>query len=108
MGSAIGKNHCNLPHSLSCPGGIEESDSWRACPLGYIFHGQVVPESGFADTLDMNGFMSSTPDTGEQPQLPPDVQNQYLRQVDLSQAAGPLFTAVAVSSPLMAGQTLAK
>ena len=108
MGSAIGKNHCNLPHSLSCPGGIEESDSWRACPLGYIFHGQVVPESGFADTLDMNGFMSSTPDTGEQPQLPPDVQNQYLRQVDLSQAAGPLFTAVTVSSPLMAGQTLAQ
>ena len=31
-GSATGKNLCKLPHSSSCPGGVVEDGSWRACP----------------------------------------------------------------------------
>ena len=61
QGSAPGKNHCTLPHSLSCQGGVVEDDSWRACPDGYVYHGQVVPGSGFVDTMNQSQFLSSTP-----------------------------------------------
>ena len=75
QGSAPGKNLCTLPHSLNCPGGVIENDSWRACPDGYVFHGQTVPESGFVSTMNMSGFMSSTPYLGPAEQaatsLPP-------------------------------------
>ena len=37
IGSGTGKNLCTLDHSDTCPGGIAESDSWRACIAGYIF-----------------------------------------------------------------------
>jgi hypothetical protein len=65
QGSAPGKNLCTLPHSLSCQGGIAENESWRACPTGYVFHAQVIPESGFVNTMNMTDFMSSTPIFGQ-------------------------------------------
>ena len=65
QGSAIGKNLCTLPHSLNCPGGIVEDDSYRACPPGYTFHGQVFPESAFLNTMNQSDFISSTPATSK-------------------------------------------
>ena len=61
QGSAAGKNQCTLPHSNNCPGGIIEDGSYRGCPTGYVYHGQIVPESGFLNTLNQSDFMSSTP-----------------------------------------------
>ena len=60
-GSVPGKDHCTLPHSNSCPGGIVEDASWRACPVGYQFNGQGVPETGFTMSMNMSDFTSSTP-----------------------------------------------
>ena len=65
QGSAIGKNLCTLPHSLNCPGGIVEDNSYRACPPGYVFHGQLFPESAFLNTMNQSEFMSSTPATSQ-------------------------------------------
>jgi len=61
QGSVPGKNHCTLLHSLACPGGIVEDEAWRACPDGYVYHAQVVPETGFQSTMNQSGFAASTP-----------------------------------------------
>ena len=61
QGSVPGKNHCTLLHSLACPGGIVEDEAWRACPDGYTYHAQVVPETGFQSTMNQSGFAASTP-----------------------------------------------
>ena len=58
QGSAIGKARCVMPHSLLCKGNIEETDSWRACPSGYVYNPDVEINSytGFTDTLDPSVF----------------------------------------------------
>lgn len=56
-GSAVGKNHCTLPHSNTCPGGIVGDESWRACPPEY----EQVPDEGFTLTMNMSDFGTSTP-----------------------------------------------
>ena len=83
-GSAPGKNLCTLPHSVSCQGNIVEDESWKACPHGYVYHGQSVPTSGFLDTMSMTDFMSSTPALDEsrqqvrQSQFPSNLTRQGL------------------------------
>ena len=83
-GSAPGKNLCTLPHSVSCQGNIVEDESWKACPHGYVYHGQSVPTSGFLDTMSMTDFMSSTPALNEsrqqirRSQFPSDLTRQGL------------------------------
>ena len=95
-GSASGKNQCTLPHSLSCPGGIVEDNSWRACPTGYQFHGQVVPESGFTTTMNMSDFsqLHSTPNVSAGVRLHPSL-NIVPRSISLSQEGS---SALAMSS----------
>ena len=76
LGSRPGKNHCTLPHSINCPGGIVEDETWRSCPLDYRYHGQVVPVTGFLNTLNQSDFSTSTPVVpnsvpGSTPNYPP-------------------------------------
>ena len=63
QGSQPGKNLCTLPHSLSCQGGITENESWRACPPGYVFHGQSIPAAAFDNTMNLSDFITNTPNT---------------------------------------------
>ena len=61
-GSGPGKNVCTLPHSSYCQGGVQDTESWRACPAGY-FH-NFASGVGFSQTLDPQDFQSveaSTP-----------------------------------------------
>ena len=69
VGSATGKNLCKFLHSPSCPGGILDDGSWKACPVGYVL-GMVMSGTGFEQTLDTMDFRpenllsSSTPAAG--------------------------------------------
>ena len=69
VGSSTGKNLCTRQHSHTCPGGIVDDSSWKACPIGYI-PGLMVSETGFEQTMDTvdfnlgNPFTSSTPAAG--------------------------------------------
>ena len=58
QGSAIGKSRCTMTHSLLCKGGIAESESWRACPDGYLYNPdvEVISYTGLTETLDPSGF----------------------------------------------------
>ena len=53
-GSAPGKGICSLPHSLACPGGIGEDQSWSACPQGYV--AGLISTTGFENTLQQSDF----------------------------------------------------
>ena len=50
---------CTLPHSLSCPGGIAENESWRACPTNYIV-GQVVTGLEYEQQVNSNGVQQTS------------------------------------------------
>ena len=70
-GSAPGKGICTLPHSLACPGGIGEDQSWSACPQGYI--AGLISNTGFEHTLQQSDFgpmHSSTVYGASQPSHP--------------------------------------
>ena len=61
-GSAPGKGVCTFPHSLTCPGGIIEDESWAACPQGYIQG--LISETGFEQTLTQSDFGPQHSSTG--------------------------------------------
>ena len=57
-GSAPGKNICSHDHHPSCPGGVVEDDSYKACPVGYVYQ-QVLTESGFEQTMHSQDFVAT-------------------------------------------------
>ena len=81
VGSQTGKNLCTREHSPTCPGGIFNDNSWKACPVGYI-PGMRMSETGFEQTMDTvdfnpgNFFSSSTPSVGQTAQTS---ENDLLR-----------------------------
>ena len=58
-GSAPGKDICTLPHHPSCPGGVVEDKDYRACIHGYVHQPQLVPETGFDQTLSSQDFLAT-------------------------------------------------
>ena len=109
QGSAAGKNVCTLPHSINCPGGIHEDDSYRACPTGYVYHGQVVPESGFLNTMNQSDFMSSTPasasSTPGQVQLYNAPRSTPNNQLNLVPTEVPVIQPASLSQPMLVQAT---
>ena len=63
-GSGTGKNLCTLVHSSSCPGGIPESEAWRACPPNFI--PPVLPTDAHNAGFQNTGT-ASTPILGARP-----------------------------------------
>ena len=61
QGSELGKVKCILPHSNYCRGGVDEDESWRACPRGYQYNPSFDMANngvGFERTLDTCDFQS--------------------------------------------------
>ena len=58
QGSYTGKAKCILTHYELCKGGIQDDDSWRACPENYIFNPNIVTNTGFESTLRQSDFIS--------------------------------------------------
>ena len=58
QGSAPGKQHCTLEHSVYCRGGVIEDLSWRACPLNYQYNRNldIASGPGFESTMTMTDF----------------------------------------------------
>ena len=73
-GSAPGKGICSFPHSLVCPGGIEEDDSWSACPKGYV--AGVISTTGFENTLQQSDFGPAHSSTVYEVRKPPSPSDQ--------------------------------
>ena len=85
-GSAIGKAHCTLPHSYSCPGGIGEDDSWKSCPPNFP-PGVLPGDTGFENTLGESAFQATPGIVGSTPALhrdSPVVHFQDLSQQSLA------------------------
>ena len=81
-GSVPGKDRCTLPHSSSCPGGVLEDDSWRACPTGYV-PGVPMSMTGFEDTLQYSDFLPrNNPEINSTPVVSPLIHQ--LSQIRIS------------------------
>ena len=59
IGSATGKNLCKIPHSSSCPGGVVEDGSWRACSTDQVV-GQDVAGLGHEQYMGIDGHTSES------------------------------------------------
>ena len=83
-GSAMGKVHCTLLHSYSCPGGIVEDDSWKSCPANYA-PGLFPSDTGFENTLGDSAFHVATGIVESTPAVYRD--SPVIHHQDLSQQA---------------------
>ena len=105
QGSSTGKNLCRLPHHGLCPGEVIDSESWRACPFGYV-QGQTSVD-GFEQTMRSESeHVFSTPHNPDQPYLRQTLHGQLQEQLQQQTghlAAGGVPTGTQVSDQTQTG-----